>query len=295
MGLGWSPFDYGSWYQDPFFGYTFVGNAPWGWLPYHYGGWLFSPGYGWVWAPVGFGGYAGPGHYHPVTATWVRNGSTLGIVPLHPGDKYGKTAQNLNRGIYPVQNSQIARSSLVPDTGKWSVLHRAPGEVLASNVASSSAPARVSRTVLSGTSTGNRVVNFGRESSIAYDPVEHRYVNSGNLNAAQRSETRDALPQTNNMRTGINGALAHGPAAAQIPARPGIPVTPATARIGAPPRGPATPAPARTSGGGFPSRGGGATWGGGSSGGSHPSFGGGGSGSGAHPSAGSGGGGSHPH
>src|SRR6266403_4411745 len=47
-GLGWSPFDFGSWYYDAGFGWSFLGGQPWGWLPYHYGGWLFRPGVGWA-------------------------------------------------------------------------------------------------------------------------------------------------------------------------------------------------------------------------------------------------------
>ncbi len=300
VGIGWSPFDYGTWYSDPFFGNTFIGSAPWGWLPYHYGGWLFSPVYGWVWAPVGFGGYGygyygNPIHYRPVTGVWVQNGTNLGIVPLHPRDKYGKTAENLSHGIYAIQNSHVSAASLAANSGNWSVVHRAPTEILASNVATSKAPVRVTRTILSGKSMGTHVVAFGRESSITYDPVEHRYVNSGKLSTTQQSEARKTLEQANGPRTGVNGVIVHGPSTTQIPSRPGVPQMPESARIGTPPRAPAIPAPAHASGGsrgGFPS-GGGATWGGGSSGGSLPSFGG--SGSGSHPSGGSGGGGSHPH
>ena len=286
MGLGWSPFDYGLWYNDASFGYTFIGYAPWGWLPYHYGGWVLSPAYGWVWAPVGFGGYSGPGNYHAVTAVWVHNGGALGIVPLHPGDKPGKTAQNLSQGIYPVQNLQVARNSLAADPKSWSVMPHAPTQVLSSNLAASSTPVRVSRTILSGTATGNRVVNFGRESSIMYDPVEHRYVNSGNLSAEQKTEARQAeLQQANGARTVLNHAEAHGSAAVATPARPSVPVAPSSARIGTPPRAPAVPAPARPAG--APGT---ATWGGGRSG-SPPSFGGSGAASGSHPSSG----GAHPH
>ena len=297
VGFGWSPFDYGSWYSDPYFGYTFIGFAPWGWLPYHYGGWLFSPVYGWVWAPAGFGPRGGPLPYHPATAVWVHNGTSLGVVPLHPGDKYGKTAQNLSAGIYPVENLRVARNSIAPTNGTWSVLHQAPKEILSTAVGSSTAPVRVSRTVLSGTTTSTRVVNFGHESSIMFDPVERRYVNSGNLSEDQ---ARDALEQTKaDARTVVKGAVARGTTTAvETPLKPGVPATPpasarvgapATVRIGGPPRAPAVPAPPRAGG---DSSGRGASWGGGSASGSHPSFGGSG-GAGAHPSGG--GGGAHPH
>src|SRR5258708_20071066 len=88
MRFGWSPFSYGGWYQDPFFGNTFIGSAPWGWLPYHYGGWVFSPAYGWGWAPTGFG-FGGPVFFPPLTAVWGRKVGTPGILSLtpvvHPG------------------------------------------------------------------------------------------------------------------------------------------------------------------------------------------------------------------
>ena len=292
MGFGWSPFDYGSWYQDPFFGTTFIGSAPWGWLPYHYGGWIFSPVYGWVWTPVGFGYYGGPTYYRPVTAVWVRNGTNVGIVPLHPADKFGKTAQNLSQGIYPVENSKVAAPSMAAASvqGNWSVLKQAPNQVMTSNLNSSAAPMRVSRTVLAGPSTSNRVVALSRESSISYDPVEHRYVNSGNPAPRLQTEVREESSHANGTQAGANAALVHGPMNAAVPAKPGTPQTPAAARMSTPPRAPVVSAPAHTGGGeyggGALSRGGSA-WG--TSGGSSRASSGAGA---AHPS---GGGGAHPH
>jgi hypothetical protein len=308
VGFGWSPFSYGGWYQDPFFGNTFIGSAPWGWLPYHYGGWLFSPIYGWVWTPTGFG-FGGPNYYRPVTAVWVRNGSTLGIVPLHPGDKPGKTAQNLNQGIFPVQNSQIAHSTIAAGTDKWSVLRKGPAEVISSNLATSAPPSRVSRTIVTGVA-GSRVISLGRNSSISYDPREHRYVNSGNPSpsstaATNTNETRAEATHTSGTQAVSNmnnGAVVQGAASARIPAKPSVPSATAvpqapasaSARAGAPPRAPIAPAPARSGGGssgsgsGFPS----ASWGGGSrSGGASVGSS---AGSAGHPSSGGGGGG-HPH
>lgn len=301
VNFGWSPFSYGGWYQDPFFGNTFIGSAPWGWLPYHYGGWIFSPIYGWVWAPTGFG-FGRPIYYRPVTAVWVRNGSTLGIVPLHPGDKPGKTAQNLNQGVFPVQNSQIAHSTLAAGTEKWSVLKKGPSEVIPSSLAASAPPARVSRTIVAG-AAGSRVVTLGRDSSISYDPREHRYVNNGNP-AATSTKPIEVRTETNGRQplSSINHGAAlqvQGTASStRVPARPATPGSPtvpqapasASARGAAPPRAPAVPAPAHSassgsSGRGFPS--GGPSWGGGSRGGGS-------AGSSGHPSA-SVGGGAHPH
>ena len=259
MGLGWSPFDYGSWYQDPFFGLTFIGSAPWGWLPYHYGAWIFSPVYGWVWVPTGFSGFGGPLRYRPVTAVWVRNGNSLGIVPLHPADKYGKTAQNLNQGIFFLQNSQIERSSIAPVGGKWLVLRQAPTEMQAPKAfAATTAPARISRTIVTSAPSGNRVVALSRDSSISYDPVEKRYVNSGNPTPAWQEDVRDKEALVEG-RTGLNRDKAALPTETHVavqaanksqePAKPGVASPPAPARTTNPPRPPATPAPAHTANG----------------------------------------------
>jgi len=253
-GFGWSPFAYGSWYQDPYCGLTFIGSAPWGWLPYHYGAWIFSPTYGWVWVPTGFSNINGPLRYRPVTAVWVRNGTSLGIVPLHPADKTGKTAQNLNQGIYPVENSQIERSSVLPGPGKWSVQKQVPKEIQAPKTfPASTAPTRVSRTIVGSQPSSNRVVTMSRDSSISYDPVEHRYVTS-NPSPAQQAEIRSNNAE---LRREPNRAdatrLPETPVAVESankptePAKPGITQTPAARpRMTVPPRPPATPAPART-------------------------------------------------
>ena len=302
-GFGWSPFDYGSWYQDPYFGLTFIGSAPWGWLPYHYGGWIFSPTYGWVWVPTGFSNFGRPLPYRPATAVWVRNGTSLGIVPLHPADKIGKTAQNLNQGIFPVENSQIARSSVLPGPGKWSVEKHAPVEMQASKTfAVATAPSRFSRTIVGNQPSSSRVVTLSHDSSISYDPVEHRYVNS-NPSPAQQAEVRSNNAEVRNEPNHANAArlpetpvAVQGASKATEPAKPGITQTPAAPpRMTIPPRAPATPAPAHTAEGGSTqgsashgsSSHGPPAWGGGLSS-SHGSSG----SAGAHASSGGGG---HPH
>ena len=305
VGFGWSPFSYGGWYQDPFFGNTFIGSAPWGWLPYHYGGWIFSPVYGWVWAPSGFG-FGGPIYYRPVTAVWVRNGSTLGIVPLHPGDKPSKTARNLSQGIFPVRGSQLAHSTLAAGTEKWSVLKNGPAGVISSSLVTSAPPPRVSRTITAGVS-GSRVVPLGRDSSISYDPREHRYVNSGNPSSSSMTKTnevRTEATQTTGMQPANNAgnaAIVQGSASPRVPGKPGTPGVPTvpqasgagSARAGAPPRAPAVPAPAHSGGSSSGSRGGFSSSGGSSWGGGGRSGGGSAGSSAGHPSAG--GGGAHPH
>ncbi|HEY6898385.1 MAG TPA: DUF6600 domain-containing protein [Rhodocyclaceae bacterium] len=46
----WAPYSTGRWIWDPFYGWTWVDQAPWGWAPFHYGRWLHLNGH-WAWAP----------------------------------------------------------------------------------------------------------------------------------------------------------------------------------------------------------------------------------------------------
>lgn len=242
-GLGWCPFDYGNWYYDGSFGWNFLGAAPWGWLPYHYGGWIFSPVYGWGWVPSGFAG--GPVYYRPVTGVWVHSGPTLGIVPLHPADKNGKEPQNLSHGIYAAQGASIARTLTPAGNDKWTVVKAVPRETLVSHsLAVSTVPARVSRTFLAG-NAGARTVTLSRESSIAYDPAEHRFVNSNTSAGVNRAtETNATAP----------GKLP--PSAAPVVRTARSSDTPLIPRASIPSRASfAAPAPPRASGGS-------ATWGG---------------------------------
>jgi uncharacterized protein DUF6600 len=47
---GWAPYSTGRWIYDPFYGWTWVDDAPWGWAPYHYGRWVYTDGF-WGWTP----------------------------------------------------------------------------------------------------------------------------------------------------------------------------------------------------------------------------------------------------
>jgi hypothetical protein len=284
VAMGWSPFGspFGNWYLDPSMGWSFVGSAPWGWLPYHYGGWIFSPMYGWVWAPQGFG-YGNPVVYRPVTAVWVHSGNTLGVVPVHPGDKNGKTPLNLAQGIYPVQGHSIAQPVAVANGEKWSVVKHAPADALvAGNLATTSSPTRVSR-ALPTSNLNTRQATFDRQSSIVYDANAHRFVNSN-----QTSVVANVPGQPHVNTAAVNEATAgHGGVPSVHPAT----VT-AVPRSAVPPRPVMTPAPAHVGGGSSGSTTGGTGIGGRSSGTSagspHPSS----STSSSHPSSGGGG---RPH
>ena len=296
VGAGWSPFTGGQWLWDPGFGWTWMSSQPWGWAPYHYGGWLFDSFCGgWFYSPPLYygvprgvvnprGGFPRKVHppqpiYRPVTGVFVRNNGKMGIVPMHPFDQKGKTPLNLEHGVFsPV----LAKGMSEPITGvdrgqKWQTLKSAPREALSSSLVATTPPARVSRTVVEGNS-GARVVSFSKDSSIAYDPREHRYVNT---NASPTSSS-----SVNARENGQKGAAA-GTYAGNVPTRTEMP---SAARSGTPPapsRNVAPPPAPRYSGGGRgSSSGSGSTYSGGGGTGrtssSSPSS----SGSSSHPSGG---------
>jgi hypothetical protein len=276
VGLGWCPFDasFGNWYSDPSLGWSFVGSAPWGWLPYHYGGWIFSPAYGWVWTPNGFGGVGGrPIPYRPVTAVWVNTGNTLGYVPAHPMDKNGKTPLNIAQGVYPVGASAVTQPVAVAHGEKVTVVKHAPaGALVASNLARTAAPLAVSRVL-----PANNSLQLHHQSSIMYDPAEHRFVNSPSSSVAAapaRPHTNVAI--ANEATAGRGGMSGVHPTVATVP------------HAALPSRAAMTPAPARVGGGSMGRAGGGGWSGGGRSAGSVGA-----SPSSSHPA--SSGGGGRPH
>src|SRR5882757_2457815 len=60
---------------------------------------------------------------------------------------------------------------------KWQTVKSPPRESLSGSLAAAAPPTRVSRTVLESKS-GTRTGSLGKDSSIAYDPSEHRFVNT---------------------------------------------------------------------------------------------------------------------
>ncbi len=217
VGLGWSPFSSGSWFTDPVYGTSFIGSQPWGWMPYHYGGWIFDPVLGWVWIPTGYGGGFIP--WSPATGVFVRSRpGLLGIVPVHPLDARGKAPLNLAQGVFPVTGGAVAQSVPVNAGEEWKVVKTVPRDTFSSNLAASTAPVRTSRTVIAG-NFGTRVIALDRGSSIAYDPLEHRFVNT---NAAPASLTKTASPLPEHLQNGAPAARAVDGASAQrtsIPTR----------------------------------------------------------------------------
>jgi FecR protein len=221
VGLGWAPFGAGSWYGDPFFGTSFIGNQPWGWLPYHYGGWIFDPSLGWLWSPGSFF-YGGPGYvnsvWSPSTGVFVRSRTGfVGVVPVHPLDARGKTPINLARGVFPVSGGSVGTAiAPVNASDQWKALKNVPtGTVTTAAVSRAAAPQRVSRSVIAGSSTP-RAVTLDRNSSITYDAREHRFVNA-NPTAARATELATAS------RTGTLATPSGMPTAGAARVTPGVP------------------------------------------------------------------------
>lgn len=271
VGYGWSPFTNGQWILDPSFGWTWDSFDPWGWAPYHYGGWLFDSGCGgWFYSPpIVYGFYPGVGGpirrfpprvhpprpiYHPVTAVFVHNKGNIGFVPMHPLDAKGKAPLNLEHGILPTTGS----SDLSGRGEKWEPLKSVPKEAFSNALTPTAPPVRVSRTVLES-SGGARVVSTGRDSSIAYDPKEHRFVNSNN-NSAAASGDKVARGQSEKVPS-VDTAKRDSSAAAAATPPPARTITPP--RNNAPPRNSVPPPVPRYSGGERSSVGGGSagSWG----------------------------------
>ena len=276
----WSPFTDGQWILDPAFGWTWVSFQPWGWAPYHYGGWLFDSGCGgWFYSPpLLYGFHPGAGGvpirrlpprvhpprpvYHAVTAVFVRSkNSTVGIVPMHPLDAKGKTPLNLDHGILsPTASSDLSgRRVMASEPGqKWETLKSAPKNAFSNALMPTVPPVRVSRTVLeSGSNT--RVVSTSKESSIIYDPKEHRFVNSNNGANSTASPQREIVTQRDRTAPPANRDGRNNVA--------GVPPVTARNATAPPPRNTVPPPVPRYSGGERSSGGGGSgsTWGGGGS------------------------------
>jgi len=277
VGLGWSPFDSGGWFMDPGFGMSFIGYQPWGWTPYHYGSWFFDSSFGWMWAPTGFGAGFGAGGFVPwqaVTGRWVRSGTgLLGIVPVHPMDARGKAPINMTRGIFEVKNGAVSQLMAVNSGDRWKAIKNVPRNALTSNaVVASAAPARMSRTMI-GTGASSHMVNMGRNSSIAFDSREHRFVSANSPVARtemQRTANQNAM--ANNARdaqmANRTATVANRSEMARVPGSPGA------ARTGfspsmrthsmTPPPSPRSAGMGGTGRSGASMGGGGSMWGGGS-------------------------------
>src|SRR5467141_1557042 len=282
--IGWSPFTSGQWIMEPQFGWTWSSFQPWGWAPYHYGGWLFDTSCGgWFYSPPILYGYGYPGvprrrfpggvHpprpiYRPVTGVFVRQGGKSGIVPMHPLDQKGKTPLNLERGVFSNVGTKGVSAEILPvEHGqKWETLKSPPREGLSGSLVATGPPARVSRTVVESKS-GIRAPSLGKDSSIAYDPAEHRFVNTNSV--AAKSSLNEKETPLEHVGVGTPAASSTANTAAVMPPR--APVAPPATRSASspPPRNTVPPPAPRYSGGergsSSASSGRGSSWGGSSS------------------------------
>jgi len=282
VGFGWSPFTDGQWVSDPFFGPTWVSYQPWGWAPYHYGGWLFDSSCGgWFYSPPLLYGYPGYGFgpvtrhpkvihpprliYRPVTAVFVHQGGKSGIVPMHPLDERGKTPLNLERGVFSNVGTKGVSTQILPvEHGqKWETLKSPPREGLSTSLVATGPPARLSRTVVESKS-GIRAASLGRDSSIVYDPAEHRFVNTNSV--AARSSLNEKETPLEHVRVGTAAASSTTAAAGVTPPRAPVAPPPTRSASSPPPRNTVPPPAPRYSGGergsSSASSGRGSSWGG---------------------------------
>jgi len=206
VSFGWNPFQFGHWLFDPALGnWVFIGGQPWGWLPYHYGNWIFQPGLGWVWTPTGafpharggsFGRGRTTGVWRPVTAAWVRSGSSVALVPTHPLDTKGKTPINISQGVFPVSSRGVSDRIQVNESENWKGFKNNSRDSLPVESVSAAAPSRVVRTMAAGESSPGVALSTRRETGIEFDPAEHRFVNSGGASSNERAavENRNVPP-----------------------------------------------------------------------------------------------------
>jgi hypothetical protein len=273
VGYGWSPFTDGQWILDPTYGYTWASNQPWGWAPYHYGGWLFDASCGgWFYSAPFLYGFPGNGFvpgrrfpkvvhpphpiYHSVTAVFVRQAGKMGIVPMHPLDEKGKTPLNLGHGVFADAGAKGAAPQVLPSEPgqKWTTLKSPPREGLSTSAASTGPPARVTRMAMEGKSGAATLDN---NSTIAYDPLERRFVNSG-FSAASSTTNANQIHNENGRPPATGSAPAAG-----VPSRNAAAPAPARSASSAPPARSMAPPPApRYSGGSSASSGRSGGWGG---------------------------------
>src|SRR5260370_33750159 len=158
---------------------------------------------------------------------------------MHPLDQKGKTPLNLERGVFSNAGTRGGTPELMPvERGqKWAVLRSPPREGVTSSLAAAAPPTRVSRTVLeskSGTRTGSLV----NDSSIAYDPSEHRFVHTNSPAASSSINEKEIL-----LQRGRATAISSAPAAVAPPRTPVAP--PVTRSASSPPPRNTVPPPAR--------------------------------------------------
>jgi len=161
--------------------------------------------------------------------------------PGAPLDVHGKTPINLAKGVFPVSGGAISRSVPVGAGEQWKIVKNVPRNTVTSNVPVAAPPERVSRTLVGG-NLGAHVVTMDRNSSIAYDAREHRFVNT---NSAPSQALANSAAHTQNGAVAADRAIGKSSIAVAPSGSQNMRVTGGAAVPNA--RASAAPAPARTS------------------------------------------------
>ena len=125
VAAGWSPYRYGRWVWEDWYGWVWVSYDSWGWAPYHYGRWFFDVRLGWNWYP----GAMGMRHYwSPALVGFFGYGGGVGLgvgfgfgnvgwVPLAPFETlhpwWGRAGLNRNFTVTNVNVTNIYRNARV--------------------------------------------------------------------------------------------------------------------------------------------------------------------------------------
>src|ERR1019366_1169413 len=77
VGPGFEPYATNGHWVYTEYGWTWVSDYAWGWAPFHYGRWYSDPTYGAVWVP--------DNEWAPAWVTWRRSEGYYGWAPMGPG------------------------------------------------------------------------------------------------------------------------------------------------------------------------------------------------------------------
>jgi hypothetical protein len=81
VSAGFTPYHTNGHWVFTDYGWTWVSNYAWGWAPFHYGRWYTDPIYGSIWVPGN--------EWSPGWVTWRSSGSYYGWAPMGPGVTFG--------------------------------------------------------------------------------------------------------------------------------------------------------------------------------------------------------------
>jgi hypothetical protein len=108
MGMGYTngygPFGYGGLgYGSPMglspMGVSWFGASPWAWAVCHSGSWIYNQNR-YMWVP-------GAIIQHNLPIHWIKNGGSIGFVPINPGDVKGKLPINSAHGVFTIGGKNV--------------------------------------------------------------------------------------------------------------------------------------------------------------------------------------------